>query len=415
MENQEWNEKEGQTPSQVECLLQQQKKLKRKLRGQQILNGCLCIVVAGSLAFNLVYIKNGGSGTSKLEQLENLIEQKYIGDVDPVTLEDGAAEGMIEAMGDRWSYYISAEDYEAHEEAMANAYVGVGITILLEKNQDGFFIQQVNPQGPAYEAGILPGDILIGIEGQTTEEMESTEARNLIRGPEGSTVGVTVLRDGEELPFTLKRRTIEVTVASGKMVTEDIGLVTILNFDDRCASEAIAAIQELQNQGAKKLIFDVRFNPGGYAHELVKLLDYLLPEGELFRTVDYAGRERVDTSDASYLDLPMAVMVNGDSYSAAEFFAAALSEYEAAAVVGEKTTGKGRFQQTHQLKDGSAANISVGNYFTPKGVSLDGVGITPDVEVKVDEETAMKIVSQTIDPEEDPQLQAAIAALQNEK
>ena len=369
----------------------------------------IVLLVAGNV---FQYSMLSSREVSKLDQLEALIDERYIGEADPTDLEDAAADAMIQAMGDRWSYYIPAAEYQSHQELMANAYVGVGITIQIQEDQKGFYIQQVTDGGPAKEAGILPGDILIGIEGQTTEEMIASDARDLIRGPEGTTVDVTILRDGKEMPFTLERRTIKTVVASGRMVTENIGVVTIANFDDRCSQEAIAAIEELKKQGAEKLIFDVRFNPGGYAHELVKLLDYLLPEGDLFRTVDFAGNERVDTSDGKFLDMPMAVMVNGDSYSAAEFFAAALRDYDAGLVIGEKTCGKGRFQQTYMLEDGSAANISVGNYFTPKGVSLDGVGVTPDVEVTVDQETAMQIASRTIEDQDDPQLQAAIKALE---
>ena len=162
---------------------------------------------------------------------------------------------------------------------------------------------------------------------------------------------------------------------------------------------------------AKALIFDVRNNPGGYAHELVKLLDYLLPEGELFRTVDYAGQESVDMSDANHLDIPMAVLVNRDSYSAAEFFAVALQEYEAALVVGEKTTGKGHFQSTFRLKDGSAVALSIGKYYTPKGISLEGVGIMPDVPAPVEDSIYADILYGQISPQEDPQIQAALAAL----
>ena len=162
---------------------------------------------------------------------------------------------------------------------------------------------------------------------------------------------------------------------------------------------------------ADKLIVDVRNNPGGYAHELVDVLDHLLPEGELFRTEDYTGKQAVEKSDADCLQLPMAVLVNGNSYSAAEFFAAALSEYEWAEVVGEKTTGKGYYQVTYQFSDGSAVGLSVGKYYTPKGVSLAGVGITPDVLVPVDQETANAIYAQTLEPEKDPQIQAAVKKL----
>jgi carboxyl-terminal processing protease len=174
-------------------------------------------------------------------------------------------------------------------------------------------------------------------------------------------------------------------------------------------------VESLREQGAKKIIFDVRNNPGGYVHELVPTLDYLLPEGPLFRTEDYAGKENVQNSDAAFLDMPMAVLVNGESYSAAEFFAAALKEYEAAVVVGEQTCGKGYFQTTYELPDGSAVGLSIGKYFTPKGVSLAGVGITPDVMVPVDEETFNAIYAGTLDAAEDPQIQAAIAALKKMK
>ena len=414
MENSEWEQSREENSQEENPHVLALQRVLKKSRKRHILNIFLWILVVILIGGNVFLYSLVGNGGSKLDELEALITERYIGDSDPVNLEDAAAAGMIQAMGDRWSYYIPAEEYQSHQELMANAYVGVGITILLEKDQAGFFIQQVTPGGPAQEAGILPGDILIAIEDQTTEEMLTTDARDLIRGPEGTTVDVIILRDGEQIPFTLERRTIKTQVASGRMVTEDIGVVRINNFDDRCAEESIAAIEELKKQGAKKLIFDVRFNPGGYAHELVRLLDYLLPEGDLFRTVDFAGHENVDRSDASFLDMPMAVIVNGDSYSAAEFFAAALRDYEAGLIIGEKTCGKGRFQQTYLLSDGSAANISVGNYFTPKGVSLDGVGLTPDVELAVDEETAMEIVSQTIEDEKDPQLQAAIQALNEE-
>ena len=195
------------------------------------------------------------------------------------------------------------------------------------------------------------------------------------------------------------------------MLPGNVGLVTIANFDSRCASESIAAIESLLEQGATSLIFDVRYNPGGYAHELVQLLDYLLPEGDLFIAEDYLGNRSVDGSDASCLEIPMVVMVNGDSFSAAEFFAAALRDYEWATVVGEQTVGKGYFQQSFELSDGSAVNLSVGKYFTPGGISLAGIGVTPDVEVTVDEETWIDIYYGYLEPEEDPQIQAALDLL----
>ena len=345
------------------------------------------------------------------EQLESLILERFIGDADQTAMEDAAAAAMVKSLGDRWSYYIPASEYDAHEEQVNNAYVGIGITIEA-KEQEGFLVKAVNEGGPAQEAGVQVDDLVIEVEGQDVREMTATDVRNLVRGEEGTCVSLTVLRQGERVALSVERRQVQTVVASGRMLTDKIGLVTIENFDSRCAEETIAAIDDLLGQGAEKLIFDVRNNPGGYAKELVKVLDYLLPEGELFRTVDYAGKENVDHSDADCLDIPMAVLVNGDSYSAAEFFAAALSEYGVADVVGEKTCGKGYFQNTIRLSDGSAVGLSVGKYFTPKGVSLAGVGITPDVVVPVDEETADAIYYDQLEPEDDPQIQAALELLE---
>ena len=196
------------------------------------------------------------------------------------------------------------------------------------------------------------------------------------------------------------------------MLEGNVGLVTITNFDARCAEETIAAIESLLDQGAEKLIFDVRNNPGGYKSELVKVLNYLLPEGDLFRSEYYNGSDYTDTSDAKCLEIPMAVLMNSESYSAAEFFAAALEEYEAAVTVGEQTIGKGYFQTTIELSDGSAVGLSVGKYYTPKGVCLAEVGgLTPNVPVEVDEETFADIYAGLLEPAEDPQIQAAIDAL----
>lgn len=346
---------------------------------------------------------------SKLTELEFLLQKYYVDDFSTTELEDAAADAMVDALPDRWSYYISAADYAAYVENKNNAYVGVGVTILAE--EQGYRVTKVAEGGPAEEAGILPDDLLVAADGVSLEGLSITEGKALIQGEAGTTVELTVLRSGERITYTVERRTVKTKVATATMLENNIGLVTIVNFNTNCASETIACVQQLMEQGAAMLIFDVRNNGGGYTKELVKLLDFLLPEGPLFRTVDYAGKENVDYSDADCVDLPMAVLVNGSSYSAAEFFAAALAEYDAAILVGEQTSGKGYFQVTYQLSDGSAVAISTGKYFTPNGVSLEGVGLTPEVYVEVDAETAASIYAGAIEPMEDPQILAAIAAL----
>lgn len=368
-------------------------------------------ILVAALATTITLYMTRSTGTSKLQQLSDIIGYYYVEDVDMTEVEDAAAHAMIASLGDRWSYYIPASEYAAHMEQMHNAYVGVGITISEREDGTGYDIMTVEENGPAFEVGIQPGDVLIAVEGSSAAGMESTQVRDLVRGEEGTYVMLTVLRNGEELEFKVERRELQVIVAEGQMVSENIGLITIYNFDDRCAEESIAAIESLQEQGAEKLIFDVRYNGGGYAHEMVALLDYLLPAGDLFRAVNYAGKESVDTSDDDFLDMPMAVLVNSESYSAAELFAAALREYEAGIVVGQKTSGKGYYQNTFPLDDGSAVGLSTGKYVTPLGVNLEGVGITPDIEIELDEETEAGVFYGTLTADEDPQIQAAITAL----
>ena len=369
----------------------------------------------GAAMMTTVFLRTGiatpDPGLTKLEELQALIEERFIGEADPVAMGDAAAVGMIDSLGDQWSYYISAAEYESFVEQMQNAYVGVGITVTLLEDGTGADIIQVIKGGPAEEAGLLPGDVIVAVDGVRFDTSDMQDLTLRIKGEEGTTVDITILRDGAEMVFTVERRTIEVTVAEGEMIGDGIGLVTIYNFDDRCAQESIASIERLLAQGAKSLVFDVRNNPGGYKHELVELLDYLLPAGVLFRSESYTGATSEDRSDAKYLDVPMVVLVNSESYSAAEFFAAALREYEAAQVVGEQTCGKGYFQQTYNLVDGSAVSLSVGKYYTPKGVSLADVGITPDVEVPVDDDTFWEIYYGNLEPEEDPQIQEAVKLL----
>ena len=352
-----------------------------------------------------------GTPARKLGQLEQLITQCFIGEADTKVMEDYAASAMVSSLGDRWSYYVTAEDYDTLLEQQENAYVGIGITIIADEEEVGFRIMAVQENGTAREAGLQVDDRIISADGQSMEGLTVEELRNIVRGKEGTTVHLVVVRGEQELEFDVKRAKILTDVVTCQLLDDGIGLITIANFDSRCANESIAAIESLRVQGATSLIFDVRNNPGGYAHEMVELLDYLLPEGDLFRTVDYKGNESVDRSDASFLDMPMVVLCNEDSYSAAEFFAAAIQEYEAGTVIGMPTCGKGYFQYTYRLSDGSAVGLSVGKYFTPSGKSLADVGIQPDITVEVDDDTYAKIYYGQLDPMEDPQILAAIDAL----
>ena len=389
--------------------------MKQKPNWQRILLRSLSYILVAALASTLTLILCLGTNT-KLLELENIIDQRFIGEADLEDARDAAAQAMVKALGDRWSYYIPAEDYAAYRENKDNAFVGIGITIVVREDGMGFDILSVEPGGSAQESGILPGDILVEAAGQSVLELDAEGVKTLIRGKAGTEVTVAVLREEEKLSFSLERREIRVEVASGQMLSDQIGLIKIANFNSNCAAETIAAVETLVEQGAKGLIFDVRNNPGGYVDEMIKVLDYLLPEGVLFRDLNYKGITSERHSDESCLELPIAVLMNGNSYSAAEFFPAVLREYEWATLVGENTTGKGHYQITYRLSDGSAVNLSTGKYFTPNGVNLtEAGGLVPDVTVEVDEDMAAMIYAQVLDPLKDPQIQAALALLNEDR
>jgi len=378
----------------------------------QILTHVLVAVVTATVTVALILFTGAESPQrSKLQQLEDLILDRFVDGAEAKELEDAAANGMVESLGDRWSYYLTAEEYKTALEQRKNAYVGIGVTIDAQNTQNGLTVLEVAKGGPAEKAGMLPGDVIVGVSGQNIVGMDTADVQAMIKGKEGTVVSLTVRRSDEEQTITVTRATVKTPVATGQLLSGGIGLVTIENFNDNCAVETKAAIAQVLEQGAKKLVFDVRNNPGGAVTELVSLLDHLLPEGVLFRSVDHKGTESIEESDEACLELPMAVLVNGSSYSAAEFFAAALSEYDWAVVVGEQTSGKGNYQMLFPLADGSAVGLSVGKYYTPEGKHLQNVGILPDVVVPVDEQTAAAIYAGILEPEDDPQLQSAIKAL----
>lgn len=386
---------------------------------RQFISYALVAVASAAVTFGLCMGKNMSSSngnfsadTAKLDRVYAIIQEQYIGETDDEAIIDAAAQAMVLATGDQWSYYMNQTDYLAYKEQTSNAYVGIGVTVNTNTPDKGFLVEKVASDGGAKAAGIQAGDWITHIEGVEIYGMTTSEARGKIRGKEGTSVELTINRNGESFVLEVTRSTITTVVAEGQMLEDNIGLITITNFDERCVQETVAAVEALKDQGAEALIFDVRNNPGGYKSELVDLLNYLLPEGVLFRSETYDGKTEEDKSDARCLEMPMAVLINGNSYSAAEFFAAALVEYDWAITVGEHTTGKGYFQTNIELSDGSAVHLSVGKFFTPNGVSLAEVGgIAPTYEVELDAQETEDLLAGILEPENDPQVQKAVEEL----
>ncbi len=326
------------------------------------------------------------------------IEKQFVGEYDKDTLADAALDAMVDSLGDRWSYYADAHEYAAMKDRRNNSFVGVGVTVTYE--QDGLHIQSLMEDGPAQQAGLLPGEIIVAVDGTVLMGDDVREKSKLISGEEGTEVVLSV-RDvhGNTREVTVVRAKLKEVSVNFEMIDGDVGYVSVKNFYDGTAENAKQAVEELMAQGARAIVFDMRDNPGGYLNELIDLLDYLLPEGVIFQSGTQEGPQEETRSDSSCVDLPMAVLVNENSYSAAEFFAAQLRESVNAVIVGETTFGKGHSQQVFELPGGRAINLSTKTYYTGSGMSLIGVGVVPD-----------KVVSLT--GEEDAQLQALLDLLQ---
>lgn len=375
-----------------------------------VLTGVVGLVVGGGIFFAVMWSSLGSTGMT-LVQAYQIISQRFVGDYDPQESLEATLGTMVDSLGDRWSYYLTPEEAQQVKEARQNSYVGIGITVSRD-DTDGLNIQSVTKGGPADEAGIKTGEIIRAVDGVavTQENREDSIAR--IKGEEGSVLTLEIEgSDGARRNVEVTRKTVHGISAQWHMMDNGIGRINIYNFYSGTAEQVRAGVEELMEQGAKALVFDVRNNPGGYVTELTEILDFLLPEGTIFISQEYNGKETVYTSDASCISLPMAVLVNGESYSAAEFFAAQLRESADAVVAGTKTSGKGYSQMLFSLQDGSAIGLSTARYFTGSGVSLIGTGLDPDPSVELTEEAKEKLLLGQLPEEEDLQLQAAVKAL----
>ena len=341
------------------------------------------------------------SQAMKYLEIKNVIDEKYVGTVNEENVSAAAFDAMVSALGDQWSYYMSPSEYSAYKLYSANQYVGLGVQVDKDAETGGLKITGVNSGTPADNAGLEVGDIILAVAGTDITGMTVGDARSFISSNLGESVKLKIRdKDGNESELSVNCELIYTSPVTYRMLSGSIGYVQILNFDSGAADAAIKAIETLLGQGALGFVFDVRTNPGGLLSELTALLDYLLPSGNIFISVDKAGNQTPTESDSVCLDMPMAVLVNADTYSAAEFFAAALQDYNWAEIVGERTTGKSRSQQTIELSDGSAVHLSTARYLTPAGIDLaEQGGLIPDQEVAL---TATG----------DAQLNAALSAVQ---
>ena len=350
--------------------------------------------------------------TKKLEQIQDIIDKKYLFEekIDTSEEEAGIYQGFLSGLNDPYAVYYTPDELTSFLDETNGSYCGIGALVSQNVQTGVSTIVRVFEGSPAEEAGILPGDALYKVDGIEVIGMDlSLLVNNYVKGEEGSQLTITVYREnsGEYKDITLTRRPIDVQTVSGKMLDEEIGYISVAEFDRVTAEQFKSKIEEVQGEGMERLIIDLRNNPGGEVTTVVSMADYILKDGGRILTVanKKGTEETYDAEDGHSLEIPMVVLVNGNSASASEVFTGAMKDYGVATIVGTKTFGKGIVQTLMPLSDGSAIKLTTDHYYTPNGNDIHGKGIEPDLEVELDEEAAQEVV---IPEEKDNQLQKAV-------
>ncbi len=398
--------------------------MKRKLPFSAVLVlmfiSCLITYQITHVSMNLIYSEklngyfdNASPYSEKLKEIEEITAEAYVKDIDEDFLVDMISTGFVAGLDDAHSYYIPAEELYGFTDEIVGNMTGIGIRVYRDVDDQSMVIFEVMKNSPAEKAGLLPGDVIYSVDDALYSEIGYEGMYYKIVGEENSSLFLTIKRGNELVSYDITRKHFEAQTVSTKMLESipDTALVTIYSFDTATSSQFLDAMSELIDGGAKKFIFDLRGNPGGELNSIVTILDYLLPEGPIVRFIDKYGNTEVIESKKSMLNVPMAVIVDSATASAAELFAAALKDYEMATIVGTTTYGKGTMQTTIPLSDGSAVHLSTRFYLPPFSDSYDEIGVIPDIEVTLSEFSASHFYE--ISEAEDEQLCAAIEALKD--
>lgn len=385
----------------------------------------LIVIIVTSLvtAFTTYqYLSNNGISYSKvnttslegleytLSQFRSELEKKYIGEINDEELIEGAVKGYVDALGDPYTTYYTKKEMKTIMEETNGNFVGIGVYMTKDLEKNAILIIKPIENSPAEKAGILPGDLITKVDDVEYTGDKLEEASNKIRGEEGTKVKLEIYRNGETKTFELTRTKVVVSYVTTKVLNNDIGYIAISDFEGECASEFETKYKQLEKQGIKKLIIDIRNNGGGIVDEALKIANMLVDkDSTLLITKDKSDKEEITkATEKPIINMPTVVLVNGYSASASEILAGALKDNGKATLVGTKTYGKGIIQELHQLSDGSGLKITVSEYYTPNHNAIHKIGITPDVEVDLSEDVKQQT---TIQEKDDNQLQKAIEIL----
>ena len=391
--------------------------MKHKEYASGVLTGILVVTLAvGGVKFVQQRQYNGvlsdSSHVQKIEYLEKLIDQEYLGEVDNDEMAEGVYAGLVYGLGDVYSRYYTADEYAQETASTDGAYAGIGVSIQKNKN-GGVQIAECYEGGPGAEAGLQTGDVITAINDTDVTDMELSDVVSLIRENKDKTIVLTVFRENEEKSREISVDVTDVELPSvfGEMLDKKTGYIQITQFTGVTPQQYKDMFAELKDKGMERLVIDLRDNPGGLLTSVCDILREILPEGLIVYTEDKYGNREEETCDGkNKLDMPLAVLVNENSASASEIFAGAVQDHGVGTIVGTTTYGKGVVQELRQLSDGSAVKLTVSNYYTPNGNSINKVGIKPDVEVKL---ASVLLNKDEITHEEDNQLQKALNVIEN--
>ena len=350
---------------------------------------------------------------SKINELTAYTKLYYYDDIENEKLQDGLYTGLIDGLGDKYSVYYNEEDYQALQISTTGQYYGIGAGLSQDKDTMVVTVNKVYEGTPSESAGLLKDDVIVSVDGTEAASMELSELVKLIRGEKGTTVHLEIYRPSteENLSFDVERQDITLPSVSHKMFEDGIGYVHIDSFETETATQFEEAVKDLEDQGMKALIIDVRYNPGGMVTAVVQILDDILPEGTVVYTEDKNGnRQDYTSSGDTYLDYPLAVLINGESASASEILAGAVKDYQYGTLIGTTTFGKGIVQTVFPLEDGDAVKLTTAKYFTPNGNYIHGVGIEPDIELEYE---YLDKDATSYDEAYDNQIQKAIEVLKD--
>lgn len=341
----------------------------------------------------------------KLNYLESLINEEYLEEKEEDSLREGLYAGIMSGLNDPYSTYYTAEQYKELNTSNEGSYVGIGAVLQNDKD-GGAKIVQLYEGGSGEQAGLKKGDVLKAIDGEDVTEKETSDIASMIRESDKDSVTLTIQRNEETKEIKVEIRDVEIQTVSHEMLDDETGYIRISEFSEVTSNQYKKAFEDLQDKGMKKLVVDLRDNPGGLLTAVCDVLRQILPEGLIVYTEDKNGKKEEEKCDGkSELAMPLAVLVNGGSASASEIFAGAVKDYGIGTIVGTTTYGKGVVQTIQPLSDGSAAKITIAKYFTPKGNDINKKGIAPDVEAEVSEDSTDWT---ELTHEEDTQLQAAL-------